>query len=171
MRQVRRLKHLFAVVPLLFAVLGAANGQFPCGFTAKNLGSTSGTPVDLCQLDGTRHLVVEKRGVVTLLRTSPSSSKRVLDIQDKVRDGGEGGLLSCAVDPEFPREPWVYFGYIAHGGASAGQKRVSKFRYNIQAESIDKGSEVVLVGDCSAGGNMCMRQEREHARIFLPRPV
>jgi glucose/arabinose dehydrogenase len=125
------------------------------------MGTGLSTPVDICQLDSSSHLVVQKRGLVALVRTgSQAGQSTVLDIQSRVVDSGEGGLLSCAVDPEFPTEPYVYFGYITNGGGSAGQKRVSRFTWDVTRRTFASSSEVILVGDCSQGSSMCMRQDR-----------
>ncbi|KAI9016069.1 Sorbosone dehydrogenase-domain-containing protein [Hyaloraphidium curvatum] len=152
----------------LFEQFPPVRGQFPCGFRARDLGGFS-NPVDICQLDNERLLVVEKRGTVVLIGTSGSvAQKRVLDVSGRVRANGEGGLLSCAVDPDFPAQPYVYFGYITNGGGAAGQKRVSRFTYDVSGNSFVGSSELVLVGDCAAGQSMCMPQAREfHTTVSL----
>lgn len=85
----------------------------------------------------------------------------MLDIQGKVNDNGEGGLLSCAVDPGFPAQPYVYLGSIANGGGSNGQKRVSRYTVDLNQEVVVGGSEVVLLGDCAKGQQWCLPQESE----------
>ena len=76
--------------------------------------------------------VTEKRGV--LLSARPGSGKRprvVADLRTQVHSFNERGLLSVAVDPAFPKRPYVYVGYTYDaplGGVAPTWGRAGKDR-------------------------------------------
>ena len=75
--------------------------------------------------DGSGRLfVVEKQGTVRVFRNGRIVSRVYLDIRDRVRDDGEGGLLSIAFHPHFRTRPFLWAAYTTN----SGDVRVARFR-------------------------------------------
>lgn len=54
-----------------------------------------------------------------------------------VVDSGQGGLLDVVIDPDFAREPWVYFSYSEPGsGADAGRAGTALARARLQGQAL-----------------------------------
>lgn len=79
------------------------------------------SPWGLAFLPDGRCLVSEKPGTMKLL--SPDGRRLLARLSGlpPVVDRGQGGLLDVALDPEFERDPWVYWAYSEAGeGGLAG---------------------------------------------------
>jgi glucose/arabinose dehydrogenase len=75
--------------------------------------------------DGSGRLfVVEKQGTVRVFRNGRILGRVYLDIRDRVRDAGEGGLLSVAFHPRFRSHPFLWAAFTTNGG----DVRVARFR-------------------------------------------
>jgi glucose/arabinose dehydrogenase len=75
--------------------------------------------------DGSGRLfVVEKQGTVRVFRNGRILDRVYLDIRDRVRDAGEGGLLSVAFHPRFRSHPFLWAAFTTNGG----DVRVARFR-------------------------------------------
>ena len=75
--------------------------------------------------DGSGRLfVVEKQGTVRVFRNGRVLRRAYLDIRDRVRDEGEGGLLSIAFHPRFRTHPLLWAAYTT----VTGDVRVARFR-------------------------------------------
>jgi glucose/arabinose dehydrogenase len=75
--------------------------------------------------DGTGRLfVVEKAGRVRVVRGGTVRSRPYLDISSRVKDDGEGGLLSIAFHPRWKAHPYFWVTYTDN----AGDVRLSRFR-------------------------------------------
>jgi glucose/arabinose dehydrogenase len=62
---------------------------------------------------GERIYVVEKRGVVRVIKRGQLLAKPFLDISAEVNSAGDRGLLGVAVHPAFPAQPYLYLVYVA----------------------------------------------------------
>ncbi|HEX5656414.1 MAG TPA: PQQ-dependent sugar dehydrogenase, partial [Polyangiales bacterium] len=60
-----------------------------------------------------RIFVVEKRGVVRVIKKGQLLPRPFLDISSEVNSAGDRGLLGIAVDPAFPIAPYLYLVYVA----------------------------------------------------------
>jgi len=66
--------------------------------------------------DRRRVFVVEQRGVVRVVRGGRTLGQPFLDISDRVRSGGEQGLLSIAFAPDYARTGRLYVDYTDRSG-------------------------------------------------------
>ena len=74
--------------------------------------------------DGSGRLfVVEKHGTVRVFRKGRLLDRTYLDIRDRVRDDGEGGLLSVAFHPRFRSHPFLWAAFTT----GTGDVRVARF--------------------------------------------
>lgn len=98
-------------------------------------------PVDLqSPRDGSgRMFVVEQRGRVRLIRDGALVSAPVLDITAKVQFRDEMGLLGLAFPPGFREKQYFYVNYVDR------QRRTIVARYRISGDTVDPGSEEVLL--------------------------
>ena len=75
--------------------------------------------------DGVNRLfVVEKPGRVRVVKDGHLLAKPFLDISDRVKSDGEGGLLSIAFHPHYATHPFFWVAYTN----AAGDVQVSRFR-------------------------------------------
>jgi glucose/arabinose dehydrogenase len=72
------------------------------------------SPWGLAFLPDGRMLVTQKPGSMLLLDASGKRSLATLAVPP-VSFRNQGGLLDVAVDPDFPREPWIYWTYAEPG--------------------------------------------------------
>ena len=87
--------------------------------------------------------IVERRGVITV--HAPGTPPRpVLDLTARTILGGERGMLSAALDPEFETVPFLYVYYSAFGaGETTHLGRVSRFP--VVDGRADAESELVIL--------------------------
>ena len=105
---------------IAFAVVAATSGTslaaqaVPSGFTTQMLVGEpfTGEPVGFAPLpDGRRILIERATGVVRLALPASSSSVAIATIPSVEGVHPERGLLSVAVDPDWPARPYLYFYY------------------------------------------------------------
>jgi len=99
-------------------------------------------PVDLQSArDGSGRLfIIEKYGVIRLVKDWLPSPQPFLDISDRVNEGGnEMGLLGFAFHPDFEQNGYFYVNYTGAGGHT----RISRFTAN--GDTADPNSEQVLM--------------------------
>jgi hypothetical protein len=91
--------------------LGESGGEL----TKTSIGSFA-QPVSLSAAPGVTNelFVAEKPGRV--VRWTPSGTSEVLDIRGLVMDGGEQGLLSVAVAPDYATTGRIFIFYVDNGG-------------------------------------------------------
>lgn len=83
-------------------------------------------PVQVVPLpDGDGVLVAEQRGAVRLIRGGAVQTDPVLDVSGSTKSGGEQGLLSIALHPDFPTDPRVY----VHRSDARGDTLVEEYRF------------------------------------------
>lgn len=110
------------------------------GFTA---------PVDIAATGRTgdgRLFIVEQAGRVRILDLASGqvASSPLLDITDRVKSGGELGLLGLVFDPELGSRPYVYVNYTRAAGG--GQETViARFTLNGDQTRADAGSQKIIL--------------------------
>lgn len=98
--------------------------------------------------DGSNRLfVVEQQGQIQVftLRDDPSqitSSSTFLNIEDRVSDGGEMGLLGLAFDPNYPSNGYFYVYYTAN---SPRRSVLSRFQVSTNPDQADADSESIIL--------------------------
>ncbi len=74
--------------------------------------------------DDSRWFVVEQAGRVRVFDINdPGNPRTYIDITDRVRSGGEEGLLGMAFHPNFPATPEIYLYYL-EGSSAARESRI-----------------------------------------------
>lgn len=79
-----------------------------------------------------RLFIVEQSGRIRVVEDGTLLTAPFLDIRDRVRDGGEQGLLGLAFHPDYARNGRLYVNYTDNGGAT----RVA--RYTARADDPDR---------------------------------
>ncbi len=99
-------------------------------------------PIELAALPDGSLLIAEQRGSITRFVETEDGVEQfgVLDLTDAVRFGGEEGLLSFALDPQFESDPYLYVYYSPREG---GRSRLSRFLI-MQGAAIP-ASELVII--------------------------
>lgn len=78
--------------------------------------------------DGTKTLyVVEQGGTIKIVNNANIQEKPFLDIQDRVKSGGERGLLGLTCSPQFKKNKKFYVNYT-HEEKGELKTRISEFR-------------------------------------------
>ena len=115
------------LITLLFAgvaLLSAAAVAQPAAAAAKPvtprtvvLNSSLKSPWGLAFLPDGRMLVTQKAGSILLLDAQGERTIATLAVPPVVFRN-QGGLLDVAVDPDFPRDPWIYWTYTEAGSGA-----------------------------------------------------
>jgi uncharacterized repeat protein (TIGR03806 family) len=116
--------------------------------TSRYTNLTFAAPVAMLQAPppagSSRWFVVEKAGVVrTFPATNATTSTVFVDINGRVDDGGEQGLLGMAFHPNFPTDPRVFLSY--NNESSGRVSRISAFRTLDNGATLDPGTEQILL--------------------------
>ena len=118
-----RLGAAVALCLALIAMLGvsrASAATLPPGFTESVVISGLAHPMDVRFASDGRVFVAEKSGVIKVYSglddTTPST---FADLRTQVHDFWDRGLMSIALSPSFPSDPYVY-GLYAHDAAIGG---------------------------------------------------
>jgi glucose/arabinose dehydrogenase len=100
-------------------------------------------PVDVTPAgDGTGRLfVVEQAGRIRIVRDGALVERPFLDITDRVRSGGERGLLGLAFHPDYPTDPRFFVDYTDR----AGDTVIASFRVGTDPAVADPANEVVIL--------------------------
>jgi len=85
--------------------------------------------------------VAEQRGLIWRVDREGKTKRVFIDIRDRVRSGGEMGLLGFAFDPEFPEKPYLYLSYTDRGLNSI----LSRVRVDTKRDRALKGTERVIL--------------------------
>jgi len=125
-RSVGALGALVLAVPLVAGPAAPAQAQAAVAITWDQAATGLAQPTQVTSArDGSGRLfVVEKQGTVRVFRDGRVRSRPYLDIRDRVRDDGEGGLLSIAFHPRFRKHPVLWAAFTTN----AGDVRVARFR-------------------------------------------
>jgi glucose/arabinose dehydrogenase len=125
----RRRAALFALTLLLVAPLlgvpgGKAQAAASVDFVKRAGGLNQPTSVTSAHDGRARLFVTEKTGRVRVYARGKLRSRPFLDLSSRVRDGGEGGLLSIAFHPNYREHPVLWAAYTDR----RGDLRVARFR-------------------------------------------
>ena len=109
-----------AVVAAIVAIRPPGGRQVPAGFSLHVVASGLHAPTAVRFADDGRMFVAEKSGRIIVF-AKPGDGKPTLfaDLSRNVYDTWDHGLLALALDPDFPREPYVYVAYT-HNAAIGG---------------------------------------------------
>jgi glucose/arabinose dehydrogenase len=143
-------------VPLLFALVSACGGGGSGGSRAglyqvvdafPNLSFASPLALTYAPGDATRLFVAEQRGTIQVFANDSATMTKseFLDIQDKVEDGGEKGLLGLAFDPAYASNGFFYVYYSAPGGGGDHRSIVARYQVSGDPDVADEGSETILL--------------------------
>jgi uncharacterized repeat protein (TIGR03806 family) len=103
-------------------------------------------PIGLVQApgDNSRWFVIQQDGVVKQFSgAAPASASNFIDVTDRVRDGGEMGLLGMAFHPNFPTDNRVFLSYTS--GTSPLVSRVSVLTSSDGGATLNPASETILL--------------------------
>ena len=91
-------------------------------------GPSLSTPVDIANAhDGTNRIfVVEKRGTIRIIANGAVSSSFFLNIQARVLDAGERGLLGLTFHPNYPATPYFFVNYVDNADSTV----IARFEVN-----------------------------------------
>ena len=102
-----------------------------------------------------RLFIVEQQGTIKILNKNGSvETNNFLDIQSRVRDTAEQGLLGLAFDPDYANNGYFYVNYSYCDGSSCGAysattdlyTRISRFQVNdSDLNDGDENSELILM--------------------------
>lgn len=96
----------------------------------ENFASGLSSPWAMAFLPDNRVLVTQKSGSMVLV-SADGTTRTPLSWgtpAPQIRDGGQGGLLDVALDPDFATTPWVYFTYQEPGPNSTSGTAVARAR-------------------------------------------
>lgn len=96
--------------------------------------------------DGTKRLfIVEQRGRIRLVENGKLRAEPYLDIRDRVRFGGECGLLCVAFHPKFAENGRFFVNYTTTKEPGGLHTRVSEFRADRQATEASAATERLIL--------------------------
>lgn len=115
---------MLLAVPLAGLPTGTARAAVSIDWSRRAGGLDAPTHVTSAR-DGTGRLfVAEKSGTVRVYRAGRLLKRPFLDIRGRVRDDGEGGLLSIAFHPRYRTHPLLWVAYTTR----SNDVRVARFR-------------------------------------------
>ena len=158
----------FLKVPLLalmiaaLSAMSASTANLPAGFFEETVVQFLFFPTDMAFTpDGQRIYVAEKQGTVRMVENGALLPQTFVDLRTEVNDHWDRGLISIAIHPDFPQQPFVYLAYtydppetLTSGGHAApdqGGHRVSRV-VRLTADAANDwltavpGSQVVIAG-------------------------
>jgi glucose/arabinose dehydrogenase len=148
----------FVAVAMAAATVGCVRPPtgFPPGFHGETVLSGLSWPTAFVPLSTDDAFILEKPGLVRVMRDDRLVPRPVIDIRDHVNNYTDAGLTSLALDPEFDENGYLYLGYVYEEPGlpedHIGQtQRVT--RITVVDDVADPASEVVILG--SVTGPAC----------------
>jgi len=120
MNRLRR--HSFALAWLVLVAGSARAAQLPQGFQETVAWSGIKNPTAVRFAPDGRVFVTEKAGLIKVFSDTSDTTPDVLaDLRPQVMNYWDRGLLSLAIDPQFPARPyvWILYAYDAPPGGTA----------------------------------------------------
>jgi PKD repeat protein/glucose/arabinose dehydrogenase len=142
---------------LLMTTLAHAT-VLPAGFTEEVLATGLERPTIVAPLPDGRMLIVEKSGLIKMLKGGGVLPTPVINLTDEVNRQADRGLLGVALHPQFAANGWVYllyvidpvFGIPEEPQESASYGRLT--RYRLVGDRFDPASRQVLLGNSAEDG-------------------
>ena len=107
------------------------------GLIAREVASGLDAPVHVTAPSGDPRLfIVEQVGRIRILRGGVLLERPFLDLRDRVRAGGERGLLSVAFHPAYAQNGWLYVNYTD----DQGHTNVERYTVSADPDSVDPAS-------------------------------
>ncbi len=145
--RIRRLLVLLAMICV--GATETARAQYALVDAFPNLSFVYG--VDIQALEGppvNRLFVVEKRGVITVFpeasTSGPADQTVFLDIQDKVHDFGEAGLVGLAFHPNFKTNGYFFVYYVSK---APYHNTIARYQVTADPNVADPTSELILISE------------------------
>lgn len=98
-------------------------------------------PTDITHAQDDRLFIARQIGIIEAIPLGSTTASTFLDIQDRVLDGAERGLLGVAFHPNYPETPYFYVNYTNLNGHT----HVSRFTVSANPNLADSGSELVML--------------------------
>lgn len=139
----------YSTILSCFIFILSANSAFalPSGFINQALISSGlSFPTDSAFLHDGRILITEQGGRIRVFKNGSLLDNPALTIA--VGAGGDRGLLSIAVDPNFSSNSYIYLFFTS----PSLHQRVSRFSFNPGSDIIDSSSEKILIENASLWG-------------------
>ncbi len=120
----------------------------PSGFQQIIVGYNLNLPTGFAFLPGGRILVTEQRGRVRLIKNGVLQATPLIDLQNRINNYGDHGLLGMAIDPNFATNGFLYLLYTYENDAAhySAPKTARLARYTVVGDSAAPASETVILG-------------------------
>lgn len=154
---------LSLVLPPATNVVHAQGGfNLPYGFIQEGVTVGLNLPTSFALAPDGRIFIAEKAGRVRVFHNGELLSDPFIDITTEVNDAADRGLMGIAVDPAWPRRPYVYLAFVYDPpeikDRNPGGARVSRVvRLSADVANLNvavPGSGVVLVGTNSTAAHV-----------------
>ena len=127
---------------------GTAASVQPVSLTEVFGGRRFDRPIELLPYTAGRWLVADQGGAVLLISAQGADLGTLVEIAVS-RASNEEGLLSLALDPDFPARPYLY----AYYSVASGERRTRLARFEAAGDAIAPSSELVLLEIAQPFGN------------------
>lgn len=152
----RRMRHLITI-SLLAVLAGACSSDrasgppAPADSTFRLVPVASGLAFPLFVTapagDTSRLFVVEKDGLVRIIRNGAALPTPFLDLTALTTKGGEQGLLGLAFAPDYGTSGRFYVSYTAAGGGAAGHSVIARYQVSANPDVAGTTGTVVITAD------------------------
>ena len=123
----------------VWAFMGAA-APGPIGLVAAFGGRVFDAPIEFGAYPAGRFFVADLGGRVLLITSDGTDAGELINLRPRLRQGGEEGLLSVALDPQFAQNGFLYAYYTPSG---TEQTRLSRFTVTNDAAPL--ATELILL--------------------------
>ncbi len=133
---------LFVLLCTIFFCTHFVHAAPPSGFTNQLLASNLNLPTDFAYAPDARIFITLKNGQVVIFKNGavlPTPALSFTNVQAGISTGGDRGLLSVALDPNFSQNGYLYLAYTT----AANHERISRF--TTSGDTINPASELVLI--------------------------
>jgi glucose/arabinose dehydrogenase/PKD repeat protein/endonuclease YncB( thermonuclease family) len=136
-------------------VAEAQSSNLPAQFTQDVVISSGLTePTNVAWAPDGRMFIIEKHGLVKVVKNGALLPTPVLDISDRVNDYFDRGLLGIALDPDFNNNGYIYLLYVYEDDKNryTTSKTSRLARYTVQGDVASVSSETIILGRFVASG-------------------